>query len=452
MASVVVPRHVKRRVSAPLSLSVWRRFVFSCVNTVFPGAVFLTMRGKRALGAVFFVSAIVATVLVCVSVSIFTVSSQGFTVLAGIAFTVPVLLAVFLLISYGVLPSFPPVRSWHKVCVNALVALLCVSLCVSGGFAGSTLLSTASALNTSIGSLSSPVSSTTPVVSHDGVDWDSKDEYINFLILGSDEGDGRRGVRPDVIMVASINPAREEVFLFNLPRNLQHAVFAPGSPGDKEFPDGFTYGEKMINWVWTWGEESSAYKGSKHPGLDATRDAVSGVLGVSIDKTLVINMQGFEKIVDSVGGVTVDVPRDLPKAKEGVPPKSWVKKGKNQKLNGEDALWFVRSRAGSSDYDRMLRARVMMSALLKKASSVEGLVHSQDMIRALGDSFRTDIQQDELDEWVELASRIKDSPVEGVAFTDKVINTVYPDFDEIHTIVEDTMNGVSAVETDSPQE
>lgn len=425
-------------------------FAYSVINTVLPGAVFLALPGRRIMGAVIFLSALLLTGVAGLFGSRFVLNSHNITTAAIITIACGVLVSSVFLTSFLVFRKENASESWVRHLVSSVSIVLSLALFGAPLFVGTTLLNAASALESSLGSLPTQSHNSAPVVTHDGADWENMDEQLNVLIIGSDEGKGRTGVRPDVIMVASINPAHRSVHVFNIPRNLQYAQFSPGSPGADAFPDGFDYGERMINWVWTWAEESDAYKDSENPGLDATRDAVSGVVGLHVDKTMIVNMKGFERVIDSLGGVTVDVPRDLPKAKEGVTPKSWVKKGKDQHLDGEDALWFVRSRAGSSDYDRMKRARVMLGALLQKSASVEGAMKSQSALREIGKSVQTDINSDEFDEWVELSQRVKDSPVEGVALTDEVINTSRPDFDFIHTLVQDSIEGSAEIPDQSP--
>ena len=130
----------------------------------------------------------------------------------------------------------------------------------------------------------------------------------------------------DVIMVASIDTQTGKTQLFNIPRNLRLVKFPEGTPGAKAFPNGFTYEEGLINSVWQWGDQNKDLfpKGSS-AGMTATEQAVQGALGLEIDYHVYINMKGFEDLVDAIGGVNMNVPRDLPKAKEGVIPKDWVK-------------------------------------------------------------------------------------------------------------------------------
>lgn len=272
---------------------------------------------------------------------------------------------------------------------------------------------------------------------------------VNILALGSDETAHREGVRPDVIMVASIDTNTGRTELFNIPRNLRHAPFPEDSPGNTAFPQGFTDGEGLINEVWTWAEtQPELFSDSPSPGLTATEDAVEGSLGLEIDYTLRINMKGFEDLVDALGGVTVDVPRDLPKAKEGVVPDDYVYAGENQTLDGNDALWYIRSRAGSSDYDRMERTRCMVKAMTNEISPQSLITRYPSLLGVLKKNFHTDMEQKDIEAWAELLDKVQDGGIHGVALTDEVITPFNPDYEAIHAIVDESIN--ESKETSAP--
>ena len=145
---------------------------------------------------------------------------------------------------------------------------------------------------------------------------------VNLLLIGSDAGKGREGVRPDTLIVASIDTTTGNTTMFSLPRNLQRVPFPPGSRAARAFPNGFfcvnaqngVNTECLLNGVWTWAENNRAqyYPGVKDPGLTATVQAVEQVLGLQVDDFLMVNLKGFITFVDAVGGIRVDVTERLP--------------------------------------------------------------------------------------------------------------------------------------------
>lgn len=276
-----------------------------------------------------------------------------------------------------------------------------------------------------------------------------EDEHVNILLLGSDAGPDRTGTRPDVIMVASINVIDGKTSLFTLPRNLQKVPFAPGTPGAKEFPQGFKGEDELLNSIWSWGEKNaSLFPGQAQPGLRATQDAVAGVLGVEIDYYASVDMEGFSEGVDALGGVQVNVPRDLPIGKTGVPTNSYVKAGQDRLLNGYEALWYVRSRADSSDYDRMLRSRCMVSSLTQSISPTNLGLKFPEFSKILRDHMITNIPQEELIQWAELVTKIEPSKIQSLPFTADVIHPQNPDYEQIRLQVQQVLNTQNNVAPD----
>jgi anionic cell wall polymer biosynthesis LytR-Cps2A-Psr (LCP) family protein len=110
----------------------------------------------------------------------------------------------------------------------------------------------------------------------------------------------------------------------------------------------------------------------------------SRVLGVSIDNIVVVDFEAFQAVVDDIGGVTVvlDAPFEESQQWAGTASESYVfslPAGANI-LTGEQALYYVRSRYGSSDFDRARRQQQVMVAIKNKVS---GLDLASDPIRAL---------------------------------------------------------------------
>jgi polyisoprenyl-teichoic acid--peptidoglycan teichoic acid transferase len=142
---------------------------------------------------------------------------------------------------------------------------------------------------------------------------DPHDGRYNVLLLGGDSGPTRWGLRPDSITVASIDEDTGRTVLISLPRNLASVPFPDGSVLDERFPDGFDCGACYINSLYTWGSEhAKLFPDADDPGLAATKLGVEGVTGLGINYTAMVNLAGFDAMVDALGGVTVDVPKDIP--------------------------------------------------------------------------------------------------------------------------------------------
>ncbi|HEX5532391.1 MAG TPA: LCP family protein [Actinomycetales bacterium] len=260
----------------------------------------------------------------------------------------------------------------------------------------------------------------------------AKTPRVNVLLIGSDAGANRTGTRPDTLIVASIDTKTGNTVLFSLPRNLQKVPFPEGSPGARAWPNGFNCGnECLINAVWTWAEEhKDLFPGDPQPGLTATRQAASAVLGLSVDYYALVNLRGFQDVVNAMGGVELNVERPLPIGRSD----KYLQPGRRV-LNGYDALWYARSRRDSSDYDRMKRQRCLIGAAIDQADPVKLALAFPQLAASAQRNVETDIPSSHLDAFVQLAMRIKDAKVTSLAFTDEVIRPANPDYQEIRAAV-----------------
>jgi len=271
---------------------------------------------------------------------------------------------------------------------------------------------------------------------------------VNLLLLGSDAGADRTGVRTDSMMVVSIDTKTGNTVLIGLPRNLQRVPFPESNPLHAYWPNGFDCGsECLLNAVWNQAsvQHPDLFRGNPNPGLTTTRDVISEITGLRIDTYATINLAGFQGLVNAMGGVDVNVTRRIPiggghnqRTGAALPITGWIEPGR-QHLNGYKALWFSRSREGSDDYDRMRRQRCMVGNLVDQVNPVSLLAKYADLANVLKKNVTTDIQQDQLQAWVTLTQRMKNGKITSLPFTSNVISTVHPDYPAIREYVHDAI-------------
>ncbi len=267
---------------------------------------------------------------------------------------------------------------------------------------------------------------------------------VNMLLLGSDAGRDRTGVRTDSMIVASIDTHTGDTVLFGVPRSLQNVPFPTSDPLHTVWPNGFDCGDAcLMNAVW---EQAATvhrdlFPGDPNPGLTATRDAIGEVLGLKIDNYTIIDLSGFQALVDAMGGVDVNVPRRIPiggghnqATGNALPIYGYIEPGR-QHLTGYKALWFARSREGSTDYDRMGRQRCMVTALLDQANPVQLLARYPKLAKVAKNNIQSGIRQQDLAAWVTLVQRVQGGSIRSLPLVRGVIDTVNPDFNQIHTLV-----------------
>ena len=279
----------------------------------------------------------------------------------------------------------------------------------------------------------------------DGSYQEPVDGRYNILLLGGDAGPDRTGLRPDSISVASIDVATGAATMIGLPRNFERATFSEGSPLFDPFPNGYDCGDEcLISYLYTYGEEHpelypGAIAGGSTPGIEATRDAVSGVTGLEIQYFVLIDMYGFAQLVDALGGVEIDVPTRTPIGSiTNTEPDYWVEAGQ-QRFTGDQALWYGRSRFDALDYDRMERQRQVQEAIITQFEPANVIGKFQRVAKAGAQVVNTDVPSVMLPRFVDLAGKTKAQPITKLELVPGVVETVYPDYAVIHDLVATTL-------------
>lgn len=289
--------------------------------------------------------------------------------------------------------------------------------------------------------------------------WAGQDR-VNVLLLGGDGGVGRTGIRTDTMILLSMDTQTGKSVMFSLPRNMMNAQFPEDSPLHDVFPYGFggegDPGTWMLNAVYKTVPE--LYPGilgkSENEGADAIKQAVAGSLGTNVDYYLLINLMGFQQLVDAIGGVTVNVNEPVAingNTDLGIPPTGYIEPGPDQHLDGFHALWFSRGRWGSDDYERMLRQRCMVDAIIDEADPLNVLRRYEDLAKAGEEILRTDIPRKLMPAFVDLALKVKEKKVKSVAFvsSDKFFSGD-PDFTWMQSVVAKALGPKQGGRKDDP--
>ncbi|WP_236865897.1 LCP family protein [Brevibacterium daeguense] len=276
------------------------------------------------------------------------------------------------------------------------------------------------------------------------------DGRYNIALLGSDAGKGREGIRPDSISLVSIDARTGETIIIGLPRNLQNVPFPEDSPLHSEYPSGFSCGDEcLINSVYQLGEQhADAYDDGAPAGALAMKDAVAGVTGMKVHYYAMIDLKGFESLIDAMGGidivsgkrVPISAPIDKSTGRHG-PVRGWIEPGE-QHLDGFHALWFARSREFSSDYERMVRQRCVQEAMLAQLDPATVLVRYQAIAKAAPDVVSTDIPQLQVDRFVELALKAKSQRIESMNLTPPEVIPADPDYPRVHELIDERITAL----------
>jgi LCP family protein required for cell wall assembly len=273
----------------------------------------------------------------------------------------------------------------------------------------------------------------------------------NILLLGSDARADRTGIRPDSMTVASIDTTTGRVVLVSLPRNLQNVPFSKGSPMRKVYPYGYNCGPTcLLNAVHTTAQNrTDLYPHSKDPGLDATIDAIQGVTNLKINYYVMVNLNGFKGLVDAVGGVTIDVKTRIAMfGHDDAWKNAYIEPG-TQKLNGQKALWYARSRVQSDDYTRMGRQKCLMAAMVSQLSPQKVLFNATKIAKSGKQLLSTNIPAKELGQFADLALKSRGEKIATVSIVPPQFSTVTPDFPAIQSTIQKAIDKSERIGTTS---
>lgn len=255
---------------------------------------------------------------------------------------------------------------------------------------------------------------------------------VNILLLGIGGGNHDGPDLSDTIVFARIEPVKNIATLISLPRDL----WVPEL-------------DNKINSAYATGQEKSKQ------GILLADAAVKKVLGQPIDYTVVVDFDGFVKVVDLLGGINVNVARTFTdnaypiegqennvcgRPKEEIASLSaQIATGSAtesdffscryesikfaagpQNMNGSTALKFVRSRHAygveGSDFARAARQQLVINAIKAKAFSLGTILNPLKILsiyNTLRENVNTNIQTDEFDDFIKLAQKMKNAKIKS---------------------------------------
>ncbi|MBE0695799.1 MAG: LCP family protein, partial [Anaerolineaceae bacterium] len=249
---------------------------------------------------------------------------------------------------------------------------------------------------------------------------------INLLVMGSDWRPSS-GYRTDVIMLVSIHGNDGTVSVVSFPRDLY--VTIPG------------WMEQRINTAFP------------HGGFSMLADTLEYNFGVRPDYYVLTNFSGFTGIIDSLGGVNVNIEQylmdkcDLPQA---VNTYCEVYPGPKH-MNGPMALWYVRSRHSSSDFDRLRRAQEVLYGLFKRLMSLDAVSHLPDLYNSYRSSVATNMIVDDMAPLLSIANNIFNDSARVKRYTigpgyvypyvtESGAQVLLPNYDAIRQLIRDVIS------------
>jgi polyisoprenyl-teichoic acid--peptidoglycan teichoic acid transferase len=202
-----------------------------------------------------------------------------------------------------------------------------------------------------------------------------------YMILGSDYRPGS-GFRTDTIMLVAIDGATGNTSMVSFPRDLWVSI-----PG---------YGEQRINTVMQTG------------GFQLLANTLQTNFGVYPTQYAMIDMPGFIQVIDVLGGIEFTTDQYTGDACEtNLDPSRWCEIYPGPvSMNSDWALWYVRARYNSSDFDRMRRTQEISKAVFDKSISPAGMLRIPELMRIYNSDVESNINPDQLMPMIQFARSI----------------------------------------------
>ena len=261
-------------------------------------------------------------------------------------------------------------------------------------------------------------------------------ERVNILLLGTDQRESEVGqpTRSDTMILLTIDPVGKTMGMLTIPRDMWVPI--PGL--DKAL-------EERINTAHFYGD---LYK---YPGGGPVlaKKTVQYNLGVPVHYYVRIDFKGFEKIVDALGGVTINVDKAI---RDNAYPDGnfgtisiYIPAGL-QHMDGETALRYVRTRHSDSDFGRTRRQLQFLMAMRDQALKLNVLTKLPSLISQFRDSVKTDLSANEIISLARIAGQVETGDIIARSIDETMISSwvtpqggdvLIPKRDEIKKVIDE---------------
>jgi polyisoprenyl-teichoic acid--peptidoglycan teichoic acid transferase len=204
---------------------------------------------------------------------------------------------------------------------------------------------------------------------------------VNLILLGSDQRQGTGGFRTDTLILVTINPKAGTVHMTSFPRDLY--VYIPG---------------------WTINRINTAFP---RGGFGMLQDTFEYNFGVRPDYYALVNFWTFTSLIDNLGGITVHVGATLTDQRSGYGNYT-VQRGQVI-MDGETALWYVRSRYSTNDFDRTRRQQEVVRAIFYKLLNINAIARAPQLYDTYKRSVSTDMPLEDITSLLPVAAQLTDS-------------------------------------------
>jgi LCP family protein required for cell wall assembly len=242
-------------------------------------------------------------------------------------------------------------------------------------------------------------------------------DRLSVLLVGVDSGAGRDHALTDSVIVVSVDPIGKAVSMVSLPRDLVNVPLGNGQ----------TFGPKLNSLLSFANDHPKDFPAG---GMRTLENAVGALLGIRIDYYATVDLNGFIKMVDAVGGVDVNVRQALddPKYRGFGVKLGWSISTGQHHLDGIDALAYARIRrsVGQTDFTRQARQQEILLALRTKVIKGGALFSLPSLLDAVGQTVSTDLPAERLPDLAVLANEIPSKRIVRVVILFPLVHPARP--------------------------
>ena len=277
-------------------------------------------------------------------------------------------------------------------------------------------------------------------------DW-AADGRLNVLLIGSDAGPGRFSMRADAIILVSVQIETGRVAAFSIPRYTSNVPLpepAASAYDCRCLPD-------YINALYVVANQNpDIYPGGELRGFVALMGAVQELAGMQVDGMAVADLNGFVRLVDAIGGITVDVPAEVYDPAypdpDGITEVEIYFPPGEQRMDGWNALAYARTRHQDGDVARSQRQQHVVKALQRELGC-DVLGNLPAILDVARESLWTNLPLEDVPDML----RIDPGPVETHALWD-VHNPVVTaaEVDRVRAAVADAFDGPAPPDPPEP--
>ncbi|MGI8315498.1 LCP family protein [Halobacillus mangrovi] len=198
-------------------------------------------------------------------------------------------------------------------------------------------------------------------------------DHTSVLFVGIDDSEKRssNSTRSDALVLATFNDDDKSIKMVSIPR------------------DSYTYIPEI-------GYKDKITHAHAFGGIDATVATVEGMFNVPVDYYVRLNFNSFIEVVNSIGGITYNVPFDITEQNSADQAGAIELEEGYQRLNGEEALALARTRKYDSDLARGQRQMDLIQEIVRQSMTTSSMSNFSEILNSISNNLKTNLTFDEM--------------------------------------------------------